>query len=110
MQLRPANVDDFGWIYELRHRVYAEELGQHETNSEGLLRDNLDGDNCYLVAADGDDRIGFVSLTAPWVGRYAIDKYLSRAAHPLLGDDATFEVRILTVEPRWRGGPAALLL
>ena len=51
-----------------------------------------------------------MSLTAPWLGRYAIDKYLSRAAHPLLGDDATFEVRILTVEPRWRRSPAAALL
>ena len=110
MRLRPAADDDRDWIHELRHRVYAEELGQHPTNTARHLRDNLDDDNVYLVAAHGDTRVGFVSITAPWLGRYAIDKYLTRDAHPMLGDDALFEVRILTVEPRWRGSAAAPLL
>ena len=90
--------------------MYAEELGQHSPNPAGQLRDNLDEENSYLVAECGDTRVGFVSITPPWLGRYAIDKYLTRDAHPLLGDDALFEVRILTVEPRWRGGAAAALL
>ena len=110
MQLRPAADDDRDWIYELRHRVYAEELGQHSPNPAGQLRDNLDEGNSYLVAECGGTRVGFVSITPPWLGRYAIDKYLTRDAHPLLGDDALFEVRVLTVEPRWRGGAAAALL
>src|SRR5690606_10028647 len=107
MQLRPAIDADRDWIYELRHRVYAEELGQQSPHRGRQLRDNLDEGNGHLVAECDNTRVGFVSITAPWVGQYAIDTYLTRDAHPLLSDDALFEARILTVEPRWRGGTAA---
>ena len=110
LQLRTAAPDDLEWIHELRHRVYASELGQHEPHPSGRLRDGLDGDNVYLVAARGATRIGFVSLTPPWVGRYGLEKYLTRDELPLLADDDLFEVRILTVEPGWRSTVAAPLL
>ncbi|MEU1177644.1 histidinol-phosphate transaminase [Streptomyces sp. NPDC005820] len=109
LQLRSATEEDLDWIHELRHRVYAQELGQHAPDPAGRLRDGLDGDNVYLVAARGAVRIGFVSLTPPWVGRYGLDKYLTRDELPLLHDDP-FEVRLLTVEPRWRATAAAPLL
>ncbi|WP_416982307.1 aminotransferase class I/II-fold pyridoxal phosphate-dependent enzyme [Streptomyces sp. T028] len=109
LQLRSATEEDLDWIHELRHRVYAQELCQHAPDPAGRLRDGLDGDNVYLVAARGAARIGFVSLTPPWAGRYGLDKYLTRAELPLLDDDP-FEVRILTVEPRWRATAAAPLL
>ncbi|MFD3501047.1 aminotransferase class I/II-fold pyridoxal phosphate-dependent enzyme [Streptomyces sp. NPDC058676] len=110
LQLRAASPEDVEWIHELRHRVYAEELGQHVPDPSGRLRDGLDGENVYLVAARGATRIGFVSLTPPWLGRYGLDKYLTRDELPLLGEDDLFEVRILTVEPRWRASAAAPLL
>ncbi|MFI8192411.1 aminotransferase class I/II-fold pyridoxal phosphate-dependent enzyme [Streptomyces sp. NPDC085946] len=110
LQLRAATPQDRDWIHELRHRVYARELGQHAPDPAGRLTDGLDGDNVYLVAARGATRIGFVSLTPPWVGRYALDKYLTREELPLLDEDDPFEVRILTVEPRWRATAAAPLL
>lgn len=110
LQLRAATPEDLEWIHELRHRVYARELGQHVPDPSGRLRDGLDGDNVYLVAARGADRIGFVSLTPPWLGRYALDKYLTRDELPLLTEGDLFEVRILTVEPRWRTTAAAPLL
>lgn len=110
LQLRVATPEDLQWIHGLRHRVYAQELGQHAPDPAGRLRDGLDGDNVYLVAARGAARVGFVSVTPPWLGRYALDKYLSREELPLLGESDVFEVRILTVEPRWRSTSAALLL
>ncbi|TLS48011.1 aminotransferase class I/II-fold pyridoxal phosphate-dependent enzyme [Streptomyces montanus] len=110
LQLRAATPEDLEWVHELRHRVYAEELGQHVPDPTGRLRDGLDGDNVYLVAARGADRIGFVSLTPPWLGRYGLDKYLTRDELPLLTEDDLFEVRILTVEPRRRSSAAAALL
>jgi histidinol-phosphate/aromatic aminotransferase/cobyric acid decarboxylase-like protein/N-acyl-L-homoserine lactone synthetase len=110
LQLRDATPEDLEWIHELRHRVYAQELGQHAPNPSGRLSDGLDGDNVYLVAARGTDRIGFVSVTPPWVGRYALDKYLTRDELPLLTEEDPFEVRILTVEPRRRTTAAASLL
>ncbi|MFC9288950.1 aminotransferase class I/II-fold pyridoxal phosphate-dependent enzyme [Streptomyces sp. NPDC057052] len=110
LQLRAATTEDLAWIHELRHRVYAEELGQHAPDPTGRLRDGLDGDNVYLVVACGAARVGFVSLTPPWTGRYGLDKYLTRDELPLLTEGDVFEVRILTVEPRWRATAAAPLL
>ncbi|MGW0755276.1 aminotransferase class I/II-fold pyridoxal phosphate-dependent enzyme [Streptomyces sp. NPDC002814] len=110
VQLRAATPEDLEWIHELRHRVYARELGQHAPDPSGRLRDGLDGENVYLVAARGAARIGFVSLTPPWLGRYALDKYLTRDELPLLSDGDPFEVRILTVEPHRRSTSAAALL
>ncbi|MDX3454416.1 histidinol-phosphate transaminase [Streptomyces sp. ME02-8801-2C] len=110
LQVRVATPEDLEWVHELRHRVYARELGQHGPDPSGRLRDGLDGDNVYLVAARGADRVGFVSLTPPWLGRYGLDKYLTRDELPLLNDSGLFEVRILTVEPRWRASAAAPLL
>ncbi|GAA1504621.1 hypothetical protein GCM10009730_04590 [Streptomyces albidochromogenes] len=110
LRLRAATPEDLEWIHELRHRVYAQELGQHAPDPAGRLRDGLDGENVYLVAARGPVRIGFVSLTPPWLGRYALDKYLTRDELPLLTEADVFEVRILTVEPRWRSTAVAPLL
>lgn len=110
LQVRSATPADLAWIHELRHRVYAAELGQHDRDPSGRLVDALDGDNVYLVVASGGDRAGFVSLTPPWVGRYSLDKYLDRTELPLLDDPGVFEVRILTVEPRFRASGVASLL
>ncbi|MEV0241606.1 histidinol-phosphate transaminase [Streptomyces sp. NPDC050674] len=110
LTLRSAVADDMTWIHELRHRVYAEELGQHLPNAQGRLADGLDGDNVYLVAARGADRVGFVSVTPPWVGRYGLDKYLTREQLPLLDEADVFEVRLLTVAPEARSGAAGALL
>ncbi len=110
LQIRRATVEDLEWIYGLRHRVYAEELGQHQAQASGTLRDNLDGTNIYLVASEADTPIGFVSLTPPWVGRYSLDKYLSRDDMPLLDSGDAFEVRILTVESAYRDRGIAMLL
>ena len=109
-ELRTATQEDLEWIHGLRHRVYAEELGQHAPNPANQLRDALDGDNVYLVVASGQTPIGFVSVTPPWVGQYGLDKYLTRDELPLLNADAVFEVRILTVDRDWRGSGIATLL
>ncbi len=110
MQVRTASAEDLAWIHELRHRVYADELGQHAPHPSGRLRDSLDGHNVYLVAATGANRMGFISVTPPWVGRFSLDKYLTRDDFPLLDDEPVFEVRILTVEPQWRSSGVAMLL
>ncbi len=110
LQMRGATAQDLDWIYQVRHRVYAEELGQHPTNADRRLLDGLDGDNAYLVVASGADRLGFVSVTPPWAGRFGLDKYLAREELPLLDEDDVFEVRILTVDPAWREFGVATLL
>lgn len=110
LEVREATQQDLDWIYGLRHRVYAEELGQHAPTPNAQLRDGLDGDNVYLVAAAGETPVAFVSLTPPWAGRYGLEKYLSREELPVLDSDGVFEVRILTVERAWRDSGIGTLL
>src|SRR4051794_34785849 len=83
LEVRTATPQDLDWIYGLRHRVYAEELGQHAPTITGQLRDGLDGHNVYLVVAAGETPVGFVSLTPPWAGRYGLEKYLTREELPV---------------------------
>ena len=109
--VRPATAADREWIFGVRHAVYAEELGQHCGNPTGQLSDDLDEHGIvYLIATDDGSPAGFVSVTPPWVGRWSLDKYLSRADLPLLDTPDVFEVRLLTVAAPWRNTGAAALL
>jgi histidinol-phosphate/aromatic aminotransferase/cobyric acid decarboxylase-like protein len=105
-------------IYRLRHEVYARELGQYATNKAARLKDALDDWNIYLVAKQGSQVAGFISVTPPCrdarnghgTQHYSIDKYVSRDALPFAFDDRLYEVRLLTVVKPHRGREVATLL
>lgn len=105
-----ADARDRERIYALRHEVYAAELGQHPENDAGLLSDQLDSVNTYVVAKIGGTIAGFVAITPPNEAGYSIDKYFSREDLPLVFDDGLYEIRLLTVVTEWRGSRAAPLL
>jgi len=98
-----ADVNDREKIYELRHQVYARELGQHSENESGKLSDKLDAVNCYIVAKIAGLIVGFVAITPPNTLGYSIDKYFSRDEVPLSFDNGLFEIRLLTVTGERRG-------
>lgn len=108
--VRLASVEDRKRIYQLRHDVYARELGQHHCNERGELCDALDEFNEYLVVVLGDEIAGFLSITPPGGGRYSLDKYLPREEWPFPVDSGLYELRLLTVALRHRSGPVAMLL
>ena len=110
ISLHLADERDRERIYELRHQVYARELGQHAENGEGQLRDKLDEINTYLVARVAGAVVGFVSITPPGTVGYSIDKYFARRDVPLAFDQGLYEVRLLTVTRAHRGTRVALLL
>ena len=111
MRVRVAGAGDREWIFRERHEVYARELGQHLVNDRGALSDALDDRNVYLLAEVDGERAGFISVTPPWAGRYALGKYLGQEElDRLAGDEALFEVRILTVAGRFRGSAVAGVL
>jgi len=89
-------------IYRLRHEVFARELRQHAVRDDGMLRDELDEHNVYLVARSGGRLAGFVSVTPPAAGRYAIDKYVERDTLPFTFDEGLYEVRLLAVAGQYR--------
>ncbi len=97
-------------IYQLRHEVYAEEIGQHPPNDLGRLQDTLDAENLYITAWKGSTLAGFISLTPPRASRFSLDKYFPRDVLPFEMDERTFEVRLLTVRREHRGGGLSTLL
>ncbi len=105
-------------IYRHRHDIYARELGQHEQNPAGRLRDPLDAFNTYIVAAMDGEIAGFISITPParrhpgevQAAHYSIEKYLSLDELPFPIDDGLYEVRLLTVVQPHRGRGIAPLL
>lgn len=105
-----ATAADRDVIYRIRHEVYARELGQHATNSAQRLTDSLDAHNRYIVASEGSELLGFVSITPAGSRHFSVDKYLSREELPFPVDDRLHEVRILTVPASHRRSLLALAL
>lgn len=108
--IRAAGDQDRKSIYAIRHAIYAQELGQYETNPAGELRDKLDGQNHYIVARYNNELIGFISITTPASASYSVDKYFDRSSLPFPFDSSLYEIRILSVTRAHRSGPAAYLL
>jgi len=107
--LRVADAGERDGIYRLRHRVFADELGQHQPNQQGVLTDELDGRNVFIAASRAGELLGFVSVTPPG-STYSIDKYVDRSRLPFVVDDGTYEVRLLAVAGERRGGILAMAL
>lgn len=105
-----ADADHREAIYRARHEVYALELGQHQPNAEGLLRDRLDEVNRYIVATRGGTLAAFVSITPPGAHGYSIDKYFEREALPFELGSGTYEIRLLTVLKEHRDSDLAATL
>jgi histidinol-phosphate/aromatic aminotransferase/cobyric acid decarboxylase-like protein/GNAT superfamily N-acetyltransferase len=108
--LSMADAEDRAAIYEMRHAVYAEELGQHATNSQEMLSDLLDDFNEYVVARIDGEVAGFISITPPGRGKYSIDKYVARDEMPVVFDDGLYELRVLTVAKEHRNSRLAAAL
>ncbi len=110
LTVRLGTATDRDIIYRLRHEVYARELRQHTANEVGRLSDALDAFNLYLVIAEGEAVVGFVSITPPGSPSFSIDKYLRRDQLPFPFDDRLYEGRLLTVPETNRRSLLALAL
>jgi histidinol-phosphate/aromatic aminotransferase/cobyric acid decarboxylase-like protein len=98
-------------IYNIRHHVYARELKQHSVNPFYQLTDELDLCNYYIVAKQGIDIVGFISITPPGSKKYSVDKYFARSSLPYPFDDFLYEVRLLTIiEPKRKTSLALVLM
>ncbi len=98
---RPAETsDDFQQIRRLNHRIFSEELGQHEIRPDGLLADPFEARSRYLLALHDELVVGMICVhdDPPWsvVKRLADPAILAGLPPPLL------EVRLLALEPEHR--------
>ena len=110
LRISLASETELEKIYQLRHEVYARELGQHQVNAEGKLTDSLDGHNLYITATQNGQIVGFISVTPPSSPRYSVDKYFPRESMPFPFDAKLYELRLLTVLSPHRGRDINIVL
>ena len=86
-------------IHRLNHRIFAEEIGQHEQTSDGLLVDKFHTRNRYFIAQRDGSIVGMVSVHAgpdfSIASRLQDKSILGRMRAPL-------EVRLLALLPEHR--------
>lgn len=91
---------DLEGVRRLNHRTFAEELGQHETNSEGTLADRFEHKSRYRIALFDGRVVGMVSMSdqPPWSIEQRLPDVavLERLPGPLI------EMRLLAIEPEHR--------
>ncbi len=86
-------------VHALNHRVFAEEIAQHQTNPAGLLIDNLHAQNRYFIAVRDGAVVGMISANGG--PEFSVAKRLSdiniirNFAHPV-------ELRLLAIDPQER--------
>jgi hypothetical protein len=92
---------EFEAIHRLNYRTFVEEIPQHGSNPEQRLVDRFHAQNTYIIALAGSELAGMLALRTerPFSLHEKLpelDDYL-----PIGGQIA--EVRLLAIEPHWRG-------
>lgn len=97
---RAKTPDELQQVHRLNHAVFAEELGQHRANADGVLVDRFDSTNRYFIAKRRSEVVGMISINlAP---PFSIEKRLpDRSVIETRFRDAC-EVRLLSIQPRER--------
>lgn len=104
------NTIELDIIDQLRHEVYAEELGQFLSNEEELIRDRKEVESKYFIATIDEKILGFVGVTPPTSERYSVDHYVDRDTLGVSFDNHLYEIRALTVRKTSRGSSIAAAL
>ncbi len=86
-------------VHELNHRVFAEEIAQHQTNPSGLLIDYLHTQNRYFIAVRDGKVVGMISVNGgpefSIAKRLADVRVIREFAHPV-------EMRLLAIDAQER--------
>lgn len=91
---------EFEAIHQLNYRTFVEEIPQHPPNDERRLVDRFHPENTYAICLDGGELVGMVA------GRcarpFSLDQKLPHLDRYLPPHRKAVEVRLLTVDPRYR--------
>jgi aspartate aminotransferase-like enzyme len=99
---------EFEQIGKLNYRTFVEEIPQHHPNEGQSLTDKFHGENLYLVCLDGESVVGMVALRDR--RPFSLDAKLSDLDAYLPPGARAVEIRLLSVLPERRRGPAFGLL
>ncbi|MEM7384891.1 MAG: GNAT family N-acetyltransferase [Verrucomicrobiota bacterium] len=93
--------DEFRQIHALNHRVFAEEIPQHPKDPDGLLVDPFHDENTYIVGLIRNRVVAMVALRDQ--RPFSLDRKLADLDTLLPPDRFMVEIRLLAVEPDYRG-------
>lgn len=101
--------EEFEAIHRLNYRTFVEEIPQHDPNREQRLVDRFHDENTYIICQHGQTLAGMVALR--FQRPFSLDQKIPDLDSLLPPGQRWCEVRLLAVEPDFRGTPvlAALL-
>jgi aspartate aminotransferase-like enzyme/GNAT superfamily N-acetyltransferase len=94
--------EEFEQIHRLNYRAFVEEIPQHPPNPERRLVDRFHDENTYVICLSGDRVVGMVALRNR--RPFSLDAKLPNLDDYLPPGRPVGEVRLLAVEPAYRGG------
>ncbi len=106
MKVRPhfkiaATAAEFEAIHRLNYRTFVEEIPQHPANAERRLVDRFHAQNTYLIALADTQLVGMMALRTQ--RPFSLDEKLPDLDAYLPTAGRIGEVRLLAIEPQWRG-------
>ena len=101
---RAVSAHDYECVRRLNHRIFAEEVGQHEVTEDGLLVDRFEHKSTYYLAWDGTEAVGMVCVHGdpPFSVESRFPPDLKIESIP----GRKLEVRLLAILPGRRNGMA----
>lgn len=96
---KAETAEEFEQIHRLNHRIFAEEVGQHEQTRDGRLIDKFHNRNHYFIATHNREVVGMISAhDGP---EFSIASRL-RDTGVLTAMRAPLEIRLLAILPEYR--------
>lgn len=92
--------DEFEQIHRLNYRTFVEEIPQHPPNPERRLVDRFHAENTYCIALVGTRVTGMLAIRGK--RPFSLDSKVADLDHWLPPDSRPCEIRLLSVEPRYR--------
>ncbi|HLO26579.1 MAG TPA: GNAT family N-acetyltransferase [Geobacteraceae bacterium] len=92
---------EFEQIHCLNYRTFVEEIPQHPPNEDRRLIDRFHDENTYCIGLDGDQLAGMMAVRTH--RPFSLDEKVADLDSYLPAGASVCEVRLLAVEPEFRG-------
>ncbi len=94
---------EFEAIHRLNYQTFVAEIPQHDPQSDERLVDRFHAENIYVIALHGPDLAGMVALR--FHRPFSVEQKAPEVMASLPPDQQWCEIRLLAVEPNYRGTP-----
>ncbi len=100
--------EDFDVIRRMNNQIFACEIGQHEASPDGRLVDPLESRSRFLLAFDSGHPAAMISFHGQ--PPFSAEKKLADPSVIAALPGPVFEIRLLAIDPAYRGTPLLTIL